>query len=527
MKKVTAALLSAAMIAGTFTGFTSVDAQPKLTIQESNAINHSLSNSKKTPKYIFMFIGDGMSAVQVNSAQIYSGTNEHNDLNLKEMNFQDFEAVGYQTTQDATSFAPDSASTATSLSSGFKTWSGTLGLKPVGNKAGNTAEDVDEQDVPKTIAERLKEEKGYKVGIISTVTINHATPAAYYAHVPSRNSYYDIAMQMADSDFDYFGGGTINQATGKNKDQKDAYEVMEEKGYNVVNTKEDILALNNKSGKVYAVTPVTQDSGAMPYAVDNKEGDLTLADFVEKGIDVLYNKNEKGFFMMAESGKIDWAGHANDAKANISDVLAFEDAIQVALDFGKKHPNDTLIIVTGDHETGGMTIGQATTGYDTAFNILENQKMSYVAFDDLVDEMIENDKDILTFEEMMPAITENFGLKNEYTDSQAKDNTAAKSYMALELSDSEVAKLEKAFAETMKEEPTKNEETALLYGGYNPISVTLTHIINNKAGIGWTSYSHTGVPVPVYATGARSELFTGAYDNTEVYDKLVEATKLK
>ncbi|MGD9569495.1 MAG: alkaline phosphatase [Sedimentibacter sp.] len=524
MKRIISCLLSLAMIAGIVTGCATANAQPKESIIESNAINYSLSNSRRTPKYIFMFIGDGMSAVQVNSAQIYGGTNEHNNINLDEMNFQDFEAVGYQTTQDATSFAPDSASTATSLSSGFKTWSGTLGLRPVGNKAGNKAENVDGKDVPKTIAERLKEEKGMKIGIVSTVTINHATPAAYYAHVPSRNDYYDIAMQMADSGFDYFGGGSINQATGKNKDQKDAYEVVKEKGYKVVNTKNDILALNNKSGKVYAVTPVTQDSGAMPYAIDNKKGDLTLADFVKKGIDVL--DNNKGFFMMTESGKIDWAGHANDAKANISDVLAFEEAVQVAIDFGKKHPKDTLIIVTGDHETGGMTIGQATTGYDTAFSILENQKMSYVAFDELVDDMIEA-KPELKFADVMPAITENFGLKNEFTDAEAKDNVAAKTYMALELSDSEVARLETAFAETMKEEPTKNEETALLYGGYNPLSVTLTHILNNKAGIGWTSYSHTGVPVPVYATGARSELFTGAYDNTEVYDKLVEATKLK
>ena len=100
------------------------------------------------------------------------------------------------------------------------------------------------------------------------------------------------------------------------------------------------------------------------------------------------------------------------------------------------------------------------------------------------------------------------------------------SYMTLELSDREMAKLETAFAETMADEPTDNEETDLLYGGYNPLSVTLTHIINNKAGIGWTSYSHTGVPVPVYATGASAELFNGAYENTEVYDKLVAATKL-
>jgi len=173
-----------------------------------------------------------------------------------------------------------------------------------------------------------------------------------------------------------------------------------------------------------------------------------------------------------------------------------------------------------------MTIGQATTGYDTAFSILENQKMSYVAFDELISDMIVV-KPELTFAEVMPVITENFGLKNDYTDAEAKDNEAAKTYMALELSDREAAKLETAFAETMAAEPTKNEETALLYGGYNPLSVTLTHILNNKAGIGWTSYAHTGVPVPVYATGAKADLFNGAYDNTKVYYKLAEAANLK
>ncbi|WP_312812508.1 alkaline phosphatase [Sedimentibacter sp.] len=527
MKRIISAFLLFVLIIGTLTGCATASAQPKQVAQQisSAAGNHaSYTNSSKAPKYIFMFIGDGMAAVQVNSAQIYGGTNKHNNMSLDVMNFQKFEAVGYQTTHDATSFAPDSASTATSLSSGFKTWSGTIGLKPVGNKAGNKDENVDGKDVPKTIAERLKNEKGMKVGIISTVTLNHATPAAYYAHIASRNDYYDIALQMADSGFDYFGGGTLSQPKGKDNDQKDAYEVLKDKGYKVVNTKEDILALNNKSGKVYAVSPAIQDSGAMPYAIDNKEGDLTLADFVKKGIDVL--DNSEGFFMMAESGKIDWAGHANDAMANIGDVIAFEEAIQVAVDFAKKHPDDTLIIVTGDHETGGMTIGQATTGYDTAFSILENQKMSYVAFDELISDMIVV-KPELTFAEVMPVITENFGLKNDYTDAETKDNEAAKTYMALELSDREAAKLETAFAETMAAEPTKNEETALLYGGYNPLSVTLTHILNNKAGIGWTSYAHTGVPVPVYSTGAKADLFNGAYDNTEVYYKLAEAANLK
>jgi len=271
------------------------------------------------------------------------------------------------------------------------------------------------------------------------------------------------------------------------------------------------------------VTPEVQDSGAMPYAIDSKDGDLVLADFVRKGIDVL--DNEKGFFMMAESGKIDWAGHANDAKANIGDVLALEEAVQVAIDFAKEHPEETLIIVTGDHETGGMTIGQATTNYDTAFHLLENQKISYVAFDDLVNEMIAENPG-LAFSDIMPVITENFGLVNETPEGDIS-RSGEPSYMTLELSDWETERLEKAFEETIAAEPTDSEESDLLYGGYNPLSVTLTHILNNKAGIGWTSYFHTGVPVPVYAAGTGAQLFNGAYENTEVYDKLAAITGLK
>ena len=150
MKRIITAFLSFVMVATTLTGCSAVSAQTQQTAQQVSPVSAQISEtiSEKTPKYIFMFIGDGMAAVQVNSAQIYGGTNEHNNISLDVMNFQKFEAVGYQTTHDATSFAPDSASTATSLSSGFKTWSGTLGLKPVGSKAGNKDENVDGKDFP-------------------------------------------------------------------------------------------------------------------------------------------------------------------------------------------------------------------------------------------------------------------------------------------------------------------------------------------------------------------------------------------
>ncbi len=447
-----------------------------------------------SPKYVFMFIGDGMSSPQTNSAQVYNGRNESGLVELEELTFTQFPVVGLQYTQDSTSFCPDSASTATSLSSGFKTHSGVIGMG------------VDRVTPGTTIAEMLHD-KGWKIGIVSTVTINHATPAAFYAHIASRNDYYDIGIQMAESGFEYFAGGSVNKA---DDGDKSIYEVLEDNGYLVTNDRDTILSLNSDSGKVYAYSPVLQDDGAMPYDIDAPADSLRLKDFVKKGIDVL--DNETGFFMMVEGGKIDWAGHANDAVANMSDTLALDEAVEVALDFAKDHPDETLIIVTGDHETGGMTIGYAATGYNTAFDILRAQKCSYVQFDSYVEEAKADGS--FTFDDMMAMVEEYFGLVAPGEEAEVE---------ALVMNDYEYAKLQKAYADDQSGNVDGYEES-LLYGGYSPISVTLTHIINNKAGIGWTSYAHTGLPVPVYAYGEGAELFIGAYDNTEVAHKLMDLT---
>ena len=483
-KKLVAVLIGVVVMGTSLVGFISMEA--KSVAQVGAASTTTQKAQYKKPKYIFTFIGDGMSYVQLNAANIYQGVTEKGDLNLGNLAVSEFPVVGSATTQDATSFCPDSASTATAISSGVKTHSGVIGYN------------ADKQTKPESITEKLKKD-GYKVGIVTSVSIDHATPAAFYAHVVSRSNMYDIALQLADSGFDYFAGGSLVQPTGKNGDQRDAFEIIEEKGYKIVDSKEEIMALNDQSGKVYAISPNLQDSQAMTYDLDADKGELRLKDFVEKGIDVLDNEN--GFFMMVEGGKIDWAGHANDARSNIGDVIALNEAIEVAVDFANEHPEETLIIVTGDHETGGMTIGQATTGYNTAFDILENQKMSYVEFDKLI---------------------------GDYKASTSADKDAAKN-PALVLTDYEYKKLENAFKETMKaqEDRAQGEQQTALYGGYEPLSVTLTHILNNKAGIGWTSYAHTGVPVPVYAMGQGQELFNGSYDNTDIFNKLVEICGLK
>ncbi|OON98566.1 MAG: alkaline phosphatase [Epulopiscium sp. Nele67-Bin004] len=489
IKKSGIAALTLALVAGTIaiTGPT----QSVVAVETTQTTEYSI------PKYVFMFVGDGMAYTQVNAAQVYQGTlNIKDKVDVDPLAFTQFPTVGTVYTQDSTSFAPDSASTITALTSGVQTHSGVVGMGP------------DKVTPTTTIAELLRDE-GYKIGILSTVTLNHATPAGYYAHQASRSDYYDIAVEMAESNFDFFAGGALSGVSGT-----DIYEVLADNGYTVVTEKDDILAIEADAEKVYAINPELH-GGAMLYAIDETSDSITLADLVEKGIEVLDN-DDKGFFMAVESGKIDWAGHANDAMSNIGDTIAFDEAIQVAIDFYNNHPEDTLIIVTGDHETGGMSIGQATTGYDTAFQLLSNQKGSYEKFDDVIADFKETNPNG-TFEEMLPIIEDYFGLV-------AEQNATSNTDSLVILSEYDYARLEASFEETMKDKADRNNdvEAYIAYGGYEPLSVTATHVLNNMAGVGWTSYAHTGQPVPLYAVGAGHEIFAGSYNNTEVFNKLVE-----
>lgn len=468
-------------------------------------VSHIALESKTNPKYVFMFIGDGMSQVQVNAAQMYQGNKQYSEIRTKPLNFTKFPVLGLVTTYNASSFIPDSASTATALSSGIKTLSGMIGVRP------------DNDNIPQSITEKVKL-AGKKVGIVTSVTINHATPAAYYAHVRSRSDYYEIANQLAISNFDYFAGGSILEPMGSDKNKPNVYDIITESGYKIIRTKEEFFNLNASSDKVYVQSPALQDNGALPYAIDAKDSDLTLADFVNRGVKVL--DNEEGFFMMVESGKIDWACHANDAMTVISEVLAFEAAIEEAVKFANEHPDETLIIVTGDHETGGMSIGYAKTGYTTALQLLTAQKMSYIAFDELIEKMKVSNPN-LTFNDIYPLIKENFGLISPFDkEANFKENSL------FVMTDDEWNGLNLAF-EHFLHSSQNEKETTLFYGGYNPLSVTLTHLLNHKAGIGWTTYAHTGAPVALYAMGVGADYFDGFYDNIDVFEKLLQVCGLE
>jgi len=457
---------------------------------------------KEMPKYVFVFIGDGMALPQVGSAEIYQGAlngGEFPDA-PRALSFTKFPVQGIVTTHDSSSFIPDSASTGTSIATGHKTLAGVISMD-------------EKKEIPYKSIAKLAKEKGKKVGVVSSVSIDHATPAVFYANVPSRGMYYEIGLQLAESDFDYFGGGSLADPDGKKSKMENkpgnVFDYAKQKGYNVVNSVADFNALQPAEGqKVWAVTEAPADGSALLYEIDRQPGQLSLADFTQKGIELLDNPN--GFFMAVESGKIDWACHANDAMAAIKDVFAFNDAIQKAIDFANKHPEDTLIIVTGDHETGGMAIGFSGTKYGSFFEKLQYQKMSYVKFDEVLKKEL-TDNSNLTFETILKLTEENFGLTKNETET------------GLKLSDYELSLLEEAFKQTKTPKAERNMDDAyyLAYGSYEPYTVKVTHILNQKAGIGWTTYSHTGTPVPIYAYGVGSSDFTGYYDNTEINKKLV------
>ena len=220
--------------------------------------------------------------------------------------------------------------------------------------------------------------------------------------------------------------------------------------------------------------------------------------------------------MMCEGGKIDWACHANDAGATVTDTLALADSVQVAIDFAKEHPDETLILVTGDHETGGLTIGYAGTDYDTYLDPLSNQKISYAQFDEQY--MTKYKENNTSFEDAMRDVEALFGLK------LSGDETDR-----LVLTDYEADRLKTAYELSMTDYNAEEftQEQKILYGEYNPFSVTVTHILNNKSGVSFSSYSHTGLPVAVFADGAGAEAFDGYYDNTEIYNKLADMLEVQ
>ena len=384
-----------------------------------NLSAHEAEAKKKDEKakYVFLFIGDGMGSPHVAVAESYLSYLQ-GKLGGAMLTMSQFPYYGTATSYSADANVTDSSAAGTAISCGVKTYNGGLGIDAEGNEARSMAYDL--------------KDDGYQIGIISTVPINHATPGAFYASSSSRNDYYGISKQIAESGFEFFAGSGFIDFRGKG-DKEEATDIYLEKNgyevsYGIAEFKEEAAGKE----KVVFCQESNKEESAGNYVSSGKIAeDATLGQMLQLGME--FFDDDEPFFFMCEGGKIDWTAHANKVMPMIMDILEFDEAIAVAYEFYKKHPKETLIVVTADHETGGISLG---SGPD------------HVNWQMLIEQWEKDGKQ------------NNLGWK-------------------------------------------ENSE------------------MNRKASIGWTTGSHTGGPVPVYAVGKGAEKFMGRMDNTDIKGKIL------
>lgn len=280
-----------------------------------------------TPKNIVLMIGDGMGLSQI-SAALYSNNNR--------LSLEQFPVIGFHKSYSSNNLVTDSAAGATAFSCGVKTYNNAIGMT------------VDTLPC-RTILEEAESRK-LATGLVATASIVHATPASFVAHRAYRENYEAIALDFMNTEVDLLIGGGKKFFDRRNMDDRDLITEMRRKGYWVYDySQDDISQVRAKSDAnlVY----FTADNH--PLSVSNGRNYLSYASSL--AVTFLKQKNENGFFLMIEGSQIDWMGHANEGKLLITELLDFDRAVAAVLDFAKKDGN-TLVIVTGDHEAGGMSI---------------------------------------------------------------------------------------------------------------------------------------------------------------------------
>ena len=441
-------------------------------------------------KYVFYFIGDGMGPNQVLTAEMYQAAIE-GSIGRKPLCMTQFPYSGQASTFSASDGITDSAAAGTCLASGKKTNNGMIGQTPDG--------------IPTySVASQLKNE-GWGIGIMSTVPIDHATPASQYAHAEKRSNYYLIGTHLAESNFDFFGGGGFQRPVNKeDTSAPNLYDLCKKHGYTLVGSYAEAQKKIKKHKLIlvpqHDLDQPTKGAEALPYAIDQQEGDLNLAQIVDIAIQHL-SKHER-FFMMAEGGKIDYAGHGNDGATNIHEVMDFDRAIQLAYRFYEQHPDETLIVVTADHETGGMALGCG--GHDFHLDLLSHQQCSSDTLSIRLSALHQEQGSQLTWEQVKALLSDATGLYNQ-----------------VQLTEEEDAALQMAYQNMMRQQ----ESVKTLYADINALAASALALLNQKAGIGWTTHSHTAAAVPIFAVGVGAERFTGWHDNSQLAPLIYQATR--
>lgn len=443
-------------------------------------------------KYVFYFIGDGMGVNQVNGTEMYRAELQNGRIGVEPLLFTSFPVGTMASTFSTTNSVTDSAAAGTALSTGEKTYNSAIGM--------------DEQKQPlQTVAEKAKK-AGKKVGIATSVSVDHATPAAFYAHQPNRSMYYEIATDLPKAGFDFYAGAGFLKpnTTADKKEAPSIFPLFEEAGYTLARGYNDFKAKAAQAQKMILIQEEGANVSCLPYAIDRKESDLTLAQITESAIEFLTKDNNKGFFLMVEGGKIDWACHANDAATVFNEIMDMDEAIKVAYEFYKKHPKETLIVVTADHETGGIALG--TGKYELNLKMLQYQKNSEDVLSTQISELRKAKSNQVSWEDMKSFLADKMGFWKEVPVTWEQEKKLRDEY-------------EKSFVKH------KVEFEENLYSKNEPMAARAKEVMNEIAMVGWASGSHSAGYVPVFAIGAGSQLFGGKIDNTEIAKRIVKAAK--
>lgn len=446
-------------------------------------------------KYVFYFIGDGMGVNQVNGTEMYLAESVDNRIGVLPLCFTQFPVINMASTYSSKNSVTDSAAAGTALATGEKTYNNAIGVGV-------------EQEPLTSVAEMAKR-SGKKVGVTTSVSVDHATPAAFYAHQPYRSMYYEIALDLPKAGFDFYGGaGFVKPTTTYGGEEAPGiFPIIEEAGYTIARGYKDYKAKAATARKMVLIQEEGASADALPYAIDRKEGELSLAQITESAISFLTRESNKGFFLMVEGGKIDWACHGNDAATVFNEVIDMDEAVKIAYEFYKKYPKETLIVVTADHETGGISLGKG--GSYMQLKSLDYQKQSADLLSDRIKELRKAQDHKITWEEIKDLLGETMGFWKELDIRWEHEKILRDAYEA-------------SFSAKANAEMEKN-----LYASYELLAAKAKEVMNDVARVGWTSGDHSAGYVPVYAIGAGSELFKGKMDNIDIPKRIAKAANYK
>ena len=418
------------------------------------------------PRYIFLFIGDGMGLAQTAAAELYLNALKHDSepsRTARELAMTSFPVTGLMTTHSENDYITDSAAAGTAMASGTKAENGFFSPGKRGR-------------LPKHFMK-----KGYRTAILTSVPVDHATPAAFYCSSLSRRDYHTIAMEMMDSPVDIIAGASV---LGNRPHSRGGSPDLFQENHTRVRVSLSAKSVDwpaEKEAKVLLIPD--EEMGQFPYAIDDPDNGLLEKAFLS----ILQRLDGNAFFFVIEGGNIDWACHNNDIAAVIHEVAAYDHVIGKAVDFYKKHPEETLILVTGDHETGGLALGSEEA--ESLFPaLISEQRVS---------------------SEMMAYETKESPLPFE---------RVVKSFFGDDFYSYLVEKGEGERLASRWNEARRGDDI----NGRFAFFAELTILFAGRAGFSWGTGGHSGSPLPVWAMGEGSLEFTGLYDNTQLYEKILK-----